>query len=115
MAKGTSQVGRPKGIPKTGGRRKGTSNRATREAKEFTASIVDDPRYQRNLRARAIKGTLPPGVEVMIWHDARGVPKQTVAVEGKPWPMYALPAGLVPAAPPGPPSCSPAAGPGGSG
>jgi hypothetical protein len=102
MAKGTPHVGRPKGIPKTGGRRKGTSNKATREAKEFCASIIDDPEYQRTLRERAINATLSPAVEVMLWHYARGVPKQTVAVEGKRWPMYALTAGLVPVMSPDP-------------
>jgi hypothetical protein len=39
---------------------------------------------------------------VMLWHYARGVPKQTVAVEGKPWPMYALAAGRVPVMSPDP-------------
>jgi hypothetical protein len=94
--KGAQPGGRKKGTAKTGGRRRGTPNRATREAKAFCASIVDDPRYQRNLRARAIKATLSPAVEVMLWHYARGVPKQTVAVEGKTWPMYAFAAGCVP-------------------
>ena len=69
---------------KTGGCKRGTPNRATREAKEFSASIINEPRYQRNLRARAIKGSLPPAVEAMLWHYAFGVPKQTVAVEAKP-------------------------------
>lgn len=75
---------------KTGGRKKGTPNKATREAKEFCASIIDDPRYQRALRARAIKATLSPAVEVMLWHYARGVPKQPVAFEGYPGPMFVI-------------------------
>ena len=82
---------------KTGGRQKGTPNKATREAKEFCSAIVDDPAYQRRLRKRALDGDLPPALEVMLWHYAKGVPKQTVAVETKPWPMYALGLGCVPA------------------
>lgn len=82
---------------KTGGRKRGTPNKATREAKEFCASIIDDPTYQQNLRERAIKAELSPAVEVMLWHYARGVPKQTVAVEGKRWPMYVFATGSLPA------------------
>jgi hypothetical protein len=48
------------------------------------------------LRERVDNGTLPPALEAMLWHYAYGVPKQTVAVEGKPWPMYALAVGCVP-------------------
>ena len=62
--------GRPKGVP----------NRATVEAKEFCASIIDDPEYQQALRRRALKGELPPVIEVMIWHYAKGRPKESVAV-----------------------------------
>jgi hypothetical protein len=81
---------------KTGGRKKGTPNKAMREVKTFCASIIESPRYQRQLRERIRKGTLPPALEAMLWHYAYGVPKQTVAVEGKPWPMYALAPGLIP-------------------
>jgi hypothetical protein len=60
--------GRPKGVP----------NRATVEAKEFCASIVDDPEYRKTLRRRALKGELPPAIEAMIWHYAKGKPKEQV-------------------------------------
>jgi hypothetical protein len=75
---------------KTGARKKGTPNKATREAKEFCASIIDDPRYQSTGRARAIRATFVADVEVMLWHYARGVPKQTVAVEEKPGSIFAI-------------------------
>jgi hypothetical protein len=52
---------------KTGGRTKGTLNRATAEAKEFCASVVDDPTYQATLRRRAVTGRLSPAVECMLW------------------------------------------------
>lgn len=57
--------GRPKGVP----------NRATTEARAFCASIVDDPAYQRSLRSRALKGHLAPALEAMLWHYAKGKPK----------------------------------------
>ena len=63
---------------KTGGRRPGSLNKVTVEAKEFCASIVDDPQYQAKLRARALAGNLPPALEAMIWHYAKGKPKEQV-------------------------------------
>lgn len=42
-----------KGTPKTGGRRKGTPNKATAEAKTACAEIVDDPMYRASLVRRA--------------------------------------------------------------
>src|SRR5438094_4126901 len=63
---------------KTGGRRPGSLNKVTVEAKEFCASIVDDPEYQKTLRRRALRGELPPAPEAMIWHYAKGKPKEQV-------------------------------------
>jgi hypothetical protein len=73
---------RKKGTPKSGGRKKGTPNKATVEAKAACAEIVDNPRYRKKLLAKACKGTLPPAVETMLWHYAKGKPKETVALEG---------------------------------
>ena len=58
--------GRPKGVP----------NKATAEAKQACAAIVDDPTYRRNLAARARAGRLAPAVECMLWHYAYGKPKE---------------------------------------
>jgi hypothetical protein len=65
---------------KTGGRRRGTPNKATRDVKEFCASLLESAQYQRHLCERVHAGTLPPALEAMLWHYAYGVPKQTVAV-----------------------------------
>ena len=67
-------AGRKKGATKTGGRRKGTLNRATRAAKEFCTSVVDDPMYQATLRRRALTGELAPAIEAMLWYYAKGKP-----------------------------------------
>jgi len=48
---------------KTGGRQKGTSNKATAEAKEVCNRLVDDPLYQRTLQRRLRAGKLSPAVE----------------------------------------------------
>jgi hypothetical protein len=78
------------------GRIKGSLNTAMLEAKQFCASIVDDPVYQETLRDRAINGKLSPAIECLLWHYARSVPKQTVAVEGTPWAVSAVLADSLP-------------------
>lgn len=45
-----------KGRPKTGGRRKGTPNRATRAVKAFLAALCDDPGVQAAVEARILTG-----------------------------------------------------------
>lgn len=45
-----------KGRPKTGGRRKGTPNRATRAVKLFLAALCDDVRVQAAVKARVLRG-----------------------------------------------------------
>ncbi len=67
---------------KTGGRRKGTSNKVTAEAKAVCAAIVDDPTYRKKLIARAKAGELAPAIEAMLWHYAYGKPKEQVEHSG---------------------------------
>ena len=52
---------------KTGGRQRGSLNKATREAKIACAELVDDPEYRRRLGERLRAGTLSPAVECMLW------------------------------------------------
>ena len=65
---------------KTGGRQKGTPNKATAEARAVCAAIVNDPTYRAKLTARAQAGTLAPPVEAMLWHYAYGKPRDSVHV-----------------------------------
>ena len=65
---------------KTCGRRKGTPNKVTAEARAVCAAILDDPTYRTNLTARARAGTLAPAVEAMLWHYAFGKPKDSLDV-----------------------------------
>ena len=63
---------------KTGGRQAGTPNRVTADAREACASLVDDPQYRQNLAERLRAGRLAPGVEVMLWHYAKGKPTEPI-------------------------------------
>jgi len=67
-----------KGRAKTGGRRKGTPNRATRAAKEFLAELLDRPDVQDAILDRILKGDTNAffkAVEHVI-----GKPRQAVEV-----------------------------------
>jgi hypothetical protein len=68
---------------KTGGRKKGTPNKATREVKQAAARLVEDRTYRANLRKRLQRGEAAPAVEVMLWHYAYGQPTKKVELEGK--------------------------------
>jgi hypothetical protein len=64
------------------GRRKGTPNKATVEVKEACRLLVDDPMYVTGLRKRLLAGKLPPAVECMLWHYAKGKPKEQAEING---------------------------------
>ena len=74
----TGKPGRPKGYPRSGGRKKGTLNHATVDAREAASEIVDSPEYRENLRKRAISGDLSPAVETMLWGYSKGRPVERV-------------------------------------
>ena len=63
---------------KTGGRLPGSLNKAIVEAREGCAELVDDPEYRRRLGERLRAGELSPAVECMLWHYAKGKPKEEV-------------------------------------
>lgn len=74
--------GRPKGTPKTGGRAKGTPNKATVEVKAFCRGILESHDYRVALKRRVKAGELPPGMEQMLWAYAYGKPKEQVELTG---------------------------------
>lgn len=49
------------------GRRKETPNRVSVAAREFAATLVNDPQYQHRLRQDFITRRVHPSVEAMIW------------------------------------------------
>jgi hypothetical protein len=71
---GRRRTGRPKGLPKTGGRKAGTRNKVTVEARAAATEIVDSRAYRRKLATRALNGTLAPAMETLLWHYAKGRP-----------------------------------------
>lgn len=72
FVKGDPRAGRPKGV----------RNKATDEAKTFCASLVEDPDYQQAFKRAFIARKLPPRLEEMVWHYAKGRPPQSVEVGG---------------------------------
>lgn len=59
------------------GKRKGTRNGVTVEAREAAALIVDDPEYRASLAARVIAGQAPH-MEPLLWAYAKGRPVQRI-------------------------------------
>ncbi len=74
---GRFQLGRAK----TGGRRAGMPNNATRDVREFARGLVGDTSYQRSLLRRLRSGSLPGTVESLLWHYAFGKPKETLGLQ----------------------------------
>lgn len=85
----TSRTGRKKGTPKTGGRQKGTPNRATREIKDATSAFLSSPAYVASAKERILKGEAPH-LEALWHHYAFGKPRETVAIEEPPRPIFAI-------------------------
>jgi hypothetical protein len=65
---------------KTGGRQKGTPNKITVEARAAAALIVDDPIYRRTLARDMRARTVQPAIESLLWHYAKGKPKDVVEI-----------------------------------
>jgi hypothetical protein len=56
---------------KTGGRRLGSLNKTTIEAKAACAELVDDPAFRRSLARRLHSRKLSPALECMLWYYAK--------------------------------------------
>ena len=74
---------RPRGSPKIGGRRKGTPNRRTIEARLLCSNLVQDIDYQTRLRRDFIRRRVHPSIESMVWAYHLGKPKEQVEMTGK--------------------------------
>jgi hypothetical protein len=64
------------------GRPKGKPNKATEEVKALAASFVDDPDYRKKLLGDWKKRKVHPSIEAMIWHYAKGKPKDSLEITG---------------------------------
>lgn len=69
-----------RGIPGPG-RHKGVPNKATLELKAFTDSLLADPIYQKNLKARIQAGDADH-IEKFLWEHRYGKPKEILEISG---------------------------------
>ena len=63
-----------RGHKKVGGRKAGTPNKLTEDAREFARRFLGDADYQRSLQRRLIRGQAPR-LELHLWELAFGKPR----------------------------------------
>ena len=64
----------PPGHKKSGGRKSGTPNKLTGEAREVARRLLGDAEYQRSLQKRLVRGEAPR-LELHLWELAFGRPR----------------------------------------
>ena len=62
------------------GRPRGAMGALTKQAREAASRILDSAEYLMSLKTRANEGTLPPPVEIMLWHYRYGKPKDQIVI-----------------------------------
>lgn len=67
---------------KTGGRKPGSVNKNKTDVAVIARALVDDEGYRALCKARLNAGTMPPGVESMLWHYAYGKPIEHLVLNG---------------------------------
>src|SRR5215203_4872971 len=73
----------PKGTRHPGaGRKPGTPNRITVEARTLVSELVGNPNYQRKLRIDFERRKVHPTIESLIWTYHLGKPTQPIAMSG---------------------------------
>lgn len=73
----------PKGFRQPGsGRKPGTPNRITVEARALCSQLVNDPVYQSKLRKDFKVRRIHPTIESLVWTYHLGKPLQPVALQG---------------------------------
>lgn len=70
-----------RGKPKTGGRQKGTPNRASAEVKMFWGSFFESDGYRENLKGRILRGKAPE-MEKYLLQLIYGKPREAVGSYG---------------------------------
>ena len=75
------KVGRPKGTPKSGGRKKGTPNKITTDVKEHMAEMLRNTQGWEHLESDFASGTLAAPVFSKILDHVLGKPKESVSTD----------------------------------
>ena len=67
---------KPKGTPKTGGRKRGTPNKRTVDGEAYARALVEDPEGIEKLRESFREGTMPYQVLIHLLQLAYGTPRE---------------------------------------
>ena len=54
--------------------------KAQASALQIASFVIQDPLYRKNLIVRARAGTLPPNIEMMLWHYILGKPIEQINI-----------------------------------
>ena len=76
--------GRPFQAGKSGnpaGRPHGALSKITKAVRQVATELVDNPTYRRKLKRDLERREVPPLIEQMLWHYAKGKPKDIVEME----------------------------------
>ena len=73
---------RPKGLPKTGGRKKGVQNKATLDVKRRIDQILDNEDGWKHVADQFANGELPVPVLLRLIEYRIGKPKESLEVSG---------------------------------
>lgn len=73
------KVGDPR--PPGAGRKKGVTNKGYEAVELFARSVLEDPKYQDNVRTRARNGKLSPPIEALLYAYAYGRPTEARRVD----------------------------------
>lgn len=80
----TGQImAKPPGYPKSGGRTKGTKNKASNGIRKFALNMLMDREYRRELRKKLKDHSIDPGIHRMLYQYAYGRPPETIELTGK--------------------------------
>ena len=68
--------GRPKGLPKTGGRKKGSTDRLTEEVRDIARGLLDET-YRKALKDRLARG-VAGSIEPKLWEYGYGKTREVI-------------------------------------
>lgn len=60
------------------GRKPGSTNISTREAKDLAERLLTRPQYLRRLEKKLDEGTLHPSIEALLYYYRYGKPKEVI-------------------------------------